>query len=162
VPLLRSTTCLDAQRPDTNQTTTDGRHRPRQVWTPGGDQLLAFGGARYTTTWQYFDDMWALDLQKASVYDSLLAQYFDSIKGPSDSPGDGRTRESGDSITIDLGWLDSLFENLPPWATGMVVFGIPGGCLLLCICSGLHRQRRRSLARKRAEARERANTDDDD
>lgn len=132
------------------------------VWLPAADSLLVLSGQRYTSSWAFLSDVWRLDLAKARSWPAAYAQYLRAISGAADGGEDEEASAPGDSIEVDLAWLDALFEDLPLWASGVIVFGIPSCCILLCVCSGIYRQRRRALARKLAEAMERANAEGDE
>lgn len=110
------------------------------------------------------DDVWELDLDKTINYDRDYRKYLKDLRRErSDNETRAATeaedeRNLGNDLQVDLSWLDNLFLGMPVWAAAMIIFGIPGCCLLSCCISGCYRQRRRALARKRAEARERSAT----
>jgi len=127
-------------------------------WLPGTDRVVVFGGASYTGGRLRLNDLWVLSVDRALAYPALLEDYLESQgRGnvTENEGGGGGLLESGDTVQVDLSWVDAAFAGTPQWVGVLIVFGIPGCCCLACVCTGLLRQRRIGLARKRAEEQER-------
>lgn len=128
-----------------------------QVWRPAEEDLVVIGGGAYSSDagWVLHRDVWSLHLAEALTYDARLAEYNAGSSEANATAGtdaaEAETPTPAGVVLVNLSFLD----DLPLWATGTLVFGVPGACLISCCVAGLLRRRRRALLRKEAEEADR-------